>query len=367
MASWMDRTSDLRRTLGLLVLVAIPVIAFAQNPFSLSEKDEVELGRLAAGEIEKDILLVQDPVVVKYIGDLGQSLVQKSTRKEITYTFKIVNSPEINAFALPGGFVYVNRGLIEAAETQDELAGVLAHEIGHVVARHGADQAMRAGLVQTGLGALGGLLGRGASSTIGKTAAEMVATGVFMKFSRQAEREADRLGARMLYDASLQPRGMVSFFEKLSSLQKSQPNAVLKFFSSHPSPAERSSNVSTLIAGYPTNSKVVADTPAFRDVKKQLAGLPRPEVEAAKAAAAIAAVARPPAEPEAEVRLPEYGPRPRHRGPLRACVPPGPGTRAALRLHHQLRLRRRLARRQQLEQCRGSPLPVEGLRLLRRV
>jgi hypothetical protein len=159
-----------------------------------------------------------------------------------------VDSPEINAFALPGGFAYVNRGLIEAAETQDELAGV------------------------------------------------------FMKFSRQAEREADRLGARMLYDASLQPRGMVSFFEKLAALQKSQPNAVLKFFSAHPSPAERSSNVSTLIDGYATNSKVVADTPAFLDVKKQLAAMPRPEVEAAKAAAAIAAVARPPAEPEAEVR-----------------------------------------------------------------
>ena len=95
---------------------------------------------------------------------------------------------------------------------------------------------------------------------------------------------------------------MVSFFEKLAGLQKSQPNAVLKFFSSHPSPAERSSNVSTLIAGYPANSKAVADTPAFRDVKKQLAALPRPEVEAAKAAAAIAAAARPPAEPEADVR-----------------------------------------------------------------
>ncbi len=302
MASWLDRTSDLRRILGLLALVAIPAIGFAQNPFTLSEKDEVELGRLAAGEVEKDVLLIGDPAVVKYIDDLGQSLVQKSTRKGITYTFKVVDSPEINAFALPGGFIYVNRGLIEAAETQDELAGVLAHEIGHVVARHGADQASRAGLAQTGLGALGGLLGRGTSSSIGKTAAEMVATGVFMRFSRQAEREADRLGARMLYDTSLQPQAMVSFFEKLAGLQKSQPNAVLKFFSSHPNPVERSNNVSTLIATFPANPKVGADTPAFRDVKKQLAALPRPEVEAAKAAAAIAAAARPPAEPEAGVR-----------------------------------------------------------------
>jgi len=292
----------MRRTVGVLILFTICAGTFAQNPFTLSEKDEIELGRLSAGEIEKDILLVGDPAVVKYVDNLGQSLVQNSTRKGITYTFKVVDSPEINAFALPGGFVYVNRGLIEAAGTEDELAGVLAHEIGHVVARHGADQAARAGLAQTGLGALGGLLGRGTSSSIGQTAAQMVATGVFMKFSRQAEREADRLGARMLFDTSLQPQGMVSFFDKLAGLQKSQPNAVQKFFSSHPSPAERADNVSTLISGYPATSKLVDDTPAFHDVKTRLAALPRPEVEAAKAAAAIAAAARPPAEPEAEVR-----------------------------------------------------------------
>jgi Zn-dependent protease with chaperone function len=301
-AIWLSRRGNLLHTLGLLALVTIPAICFAQNPFSLSEKDEIELGRLAAGETEKGILLIGDPAVVKYIDELGQSLVQKSARKGIAYTFKVVDSPEINAFALPGGFIYVNRGLIEAAETQDELAGVLGHEIGHVVARHGADQAVRTGLVQTGMGVFGGLLGRGTPSSIGKIAAEMVATGVFMKFSRQAERDADRLGARMVYDASLQPKGMVSFFDKLAGLQKSEPNVVLKFFSSHPSPAERSSNVSSLIASFPASSKPACDTPAFRDVKQRLAALPRPEVEAAKAAAAIAAAARPPVEPDADVR-----------------------------------------------------------------
>jgi predicted Zn-dependent protease len=177
---------DMLRTFVVAPLILVFSTAFAQNPFSLSEKDEIELGRHAAGEIEKTLLLVQEPSVVKYMDDLGQSLVKSSTRKGITYTFKVVDSPEINAFALPGGYIYVNRGLIEAAETQDELAGVLAHEIGHVVARHGADQAMRAGMVQTGLGALGGLLGRGTSSSISQMAAQMVAQGVFMKFSRQA-------------------------------------------------------------------------------------------------------------------------------------------------------------------------------------
>jgi Zn-dependent protease with chaperone function len=290
------------RVAGFTILLVAAGLSFAQNPFTLSEKDEIELGRLSAGEIEKDILLVEDPAVVKYIDRLGQSLVQNSTRKTITYTFKVVDSPEINAFALPGGFIYVNRGLIEAAGAEDELAGVLAHEIGHVVARHGADQAMRANLAQTGLGALGSLLGRGSSSSIGKMAAEMVTSGVFMKFSRQAEREADRLGARMLYDTSMQPKGMVSFFDKLAGLQKTQPNAVLKFFSSHPSPVERSENVSTLISGFPAQSKTAAESAEFGQVKKVLASLPRPEVEAAKKAAEVAAAAKPPAEPASDVR-----------------------------------------------------------------
>jgi len=292
----------MRCAILVLALSLLTAVAGAQGLFTLSEQDEIELGRSAAGEIEKDILLVEDPAVVKYIDALGQSLVRNSARSGIAYSFRVVDSPEVNAFALPGGFVYVNRGLIEAAKTEDELAGVLAHEIGHVVARHGADQAMRAGLVQTGLGALGTLLGRGTSSTIGKTAAEMVATGVFMRFSREAEREADRLGVRMLYDTGLQPRGMVSFFDTLAGIEKSQPNVVQKFFSSHPSPSERSENVSTLLSGFPSGSKLVADTPAFHAVKTRLASLPRPEVEAAKAAAAIAAAARPPAEPAGDVR-----------------------------------------------------------------
>lgn len=288
--------------IGLALLSAALAAALAQNPFSLSEKDEIELGRQVAALLEKDMLLVDDPAVVSYIDKLGQSLVQVSGRRGITYTFKVVDSPEINAFALPGGFIYVNRGLIEAADTQDELAGVLAHEIGHVVARHGADQAARAGMVQTGLGALGGLLGRGTSSSISQMAAEMAATGLFMRFSRQAEREADRLGARMVYDAGLQPQGMVTFFDKLAGLQKSQPNAVQKFFLSHPSPAERSNNVASLIASYPATARSATGPAAFQEVKKLLAALPRPEVEAAKAAAAIAAAAILPAEPEADVR-----------------------------------------------------------------
>ncbi|HET8547113.1 MAG TPA: M48 family metallopeptidase [Bryobacteraceae bacterium] len=287
---------------ALLSLLLVHAAAPGQTPFTLSEKDEIELGRHAAGEIEKEIRLIDDPEITKYIRNLGEALVNRSSRKGIAYAFKVVNSPEINAFALPGGFIYVNRGLIETAASQNELAGVLGHEIGHVVARHGADQAARAGMVQTGLGILGGILGRGSRSTNAQTAAAMVAQGVFMKFSREAEREADRIAAHMLYDARLRPQGMLSFFERLAALQQLQPNAVQKFFSSHPSPAERSHNLADLIASFPGSSDLPADSADFRDVRKRLAALPRPEVEAAKAAAAIAAAAQPPADPEPEVR-----------------------------------------------------------------
>ena len=299
-----DAYTRLQSTCALFcVSLALVTAARAQSPFTLSDKDEIELGRHAAGEIEKDVLLVDDAAITKYIDDLGQALVQRSGRKDIAYTFKVVNSPEVNAFALPGGFIYVNRGLIEAADTRAELAGVLGHEIGHVVARHGAAQASRANLAQAGVGLLGGLLGsRGASSTVGQLAASLVTRGVFMKFSREAEREADQLGARMLYDAKMKPQGMISFFDKLASMRQSQPNAVLKFFSSHPSPTERSENLSALISGLDGSADLPGDAADFHDVKQRLASLPRPEVEAAKVAAAIAAAAQPPAEPSPEVQ-----------------------------------------------------------------
>ncbi len=287
----------------LTVLSVLAAGVHAQRLFTLSEKDEIEIGRLAAGEIEKSSLLVEQESVVKYIDALGQTLARNSARRGIAYTFKVLDSPEVNAFALPGGFVYLNRGLIEAARSEDELAGVLAHEIGHIVARHGADQAVRFGLAQGGLGALGTLLGRGTSGSMAKMAAEMVTTGVFMRFSREAERQADQLGARMLHDAGFDPRAMISFFDTLASVEKSQPNVVQKFFASHPSPAERSENVSALIAAFKATSKPAVDRPAFREIRERLASLPRPEVEAAKAAAEAAAAAASPGEPDGDTRI----------------------------------------------------------------
>ena len=180
----------------------------------LSEDEEVALGRLAAAEIEKDLTLLTDDAVTSYVSELGLALAARSGRSHLTYQFKVVDAAEINAFALPGGFIYVHRGLIEATDTEAELAGVLGHEIGHVVARHGAKQAQRAAIATLGLRVLGSVLGRGTGGRIGAMAAEMVTAGTFMRFSRDAEREADRLGAENVAAGGHDPHGMVTFLRE---------------------------------------------------------------------------------------------------------------------------------------------------------
>ena len=168
-----------------------PAVAQAQLLGPLSEEEEVAVGRTAADEIEKGLELLSDDLVTSYISDLGQAVAAESARSSLTYRFTVVNTSEINAFALPGGFIYVNRGLIETADNEDELVDVLGHEIAHVVARHGAGQVQRAAYANLGLSVLGSLLGNGAGAQLGKVAAEMATAGTFMRFTRDAEREAD--------------------------------------------------------------------------------------------------------------------------------------------------------------------------------
>ena len=261
---------------GVLLLV-LPAPVGAQLFGGVSEEQEIELGREAAAMMERDLRLLEDTAVSDYLDRLGQTLVSRSGRANLPYSFKIVDAPEINAFALPGGFIYVHRGLIEAADNESELAGVLGHEIAHVVARHGVGQMQRAQIANVGLGVLGSLLGRGRAATIGNLAAELVAGGAFMKFSRDAEREADQLGARNVADAGRAPGGMITFFEKLKALRERDPNVVDRFFASHPSPAERVQNLSALVDSLSIAPDLQADTTAFQRVRSRLLSLPRPE------------------------------------------------------------------------------------------
>ena len=277
--------------LAVCLLLALPASSSAQLFGGVSQAQEIELGREAAMVVERDLQLLEDQAVGDYLDRLGQTLVSRSGRPDLTYTFTVVDALEINAFALPGGFIYVHRGLIEAADNESELAGVLGHEIGHVVARHGVDQMQRAQITNLGLSVLGSVLGRGRAATIGNMAAELVAGGTFMKFSRDAEREADQLGARNVADAGHTPRGMITFFETLDALRERDPNAVERFFASHPSPAERIGNLTGLVGTLSADAALGTDTPAFQQVRSRLWSLPRPEPDAETVTAATGAEA----------------------------------------------------------------------------
>ena len=259
-----------------IVLFATATGADAQFLGGLSEADEIELGRLTAEEIEKDLELLEDDLVSVYISDLGTNLAMNSGRSQLTYQFKVVNTSDINAFALPGGFVYVNRGLIEAADTENELVGVLGHEIGHVVARHGAEQAQRMSISNLGLRVLDSILGGGTAGRLGSMAAQMATAGTFMTFSRDAEREADRLGARNVAAGGHNPEGMITFFEKLGTLRQSDSNIVQNFFASHPDPRERVENIQDLVESLTEDGNVNSESAEFRRVKERLAALPPP-------------------------------------------------------------------------------------------
>ncbi len=258
----------------------------SQGFLNLSEQEELEIGKQASEEIEKQEPILQDSAVQSYLDGLGQQLVRFSGRSDIPYSFKVVDAADVNAFALPGGYIYVNRGLIRAADNESELAGVLAHEIGHVVGRHSAEQVRKLQLTGLGLGILGAILGdKGRGGQIAAVASQLVATGVFLKFSREAEREADRLGAQNLYDARYDPRGMVTLFDKLAQMRQSRPNAVEAFFSSHPDPAERAENVNDLIASFPNRSNLRRNSADFDRIKRRLDRLPPPVKGSADASA----------------------------------------------------------------------------------
>jgi predicted Zn-dependent protease len=260
----------------LVGVLAIPAQSDAQI-FGLSEKQEIELGREAAKKVETDLPILKDREITDYVDEVGQKLVRRSQQNNIRYSFKVVNSPEINAFALPGGFIYVNRGLMDAAENESELAGVLGHEISHVVARHSADQMKKAGLTNLGLGVLGAVLGgKGGAAGVAKLGAQLGASATFLKFSRDDERQADRLGVRNLYDAGYHPEGMVTFFEKLEHLRKSEPSKLDTFFSTHPNPAERVANVSKEIRSLPRTGNLITNTRDFEKTKERLVRTPKP-------------------------------------------------------------------------------------------
>jgi predicted Zn-dependent protease len=206
--------------------------------FNLFTKEQdVQLGREASQEIEKQVQLVTDPTLTAYVAGLGRRLAAVSSAPEYPYTFKVVADQSINAFALPGGPIYVHTGTLVAAANEAQLAGVLAHEIAHVALRHSTNQASKATLAKFPLAIAGGALGQGGSmlSELARFGVGFGLTSAFLKYSRDAERDADILGARTMANAGLDPVEMARFFEKL----KSEGRGGIEFLSDHPSPGNR--------------------------------------------------------------------------------------------------------------------------------
>jgi beta-barrel assembly-enhancing protease len=240
MKQWFSRS-------GALALVAGG--ALAAGACGISPQQEMEMGRQYAAEINRQLPLVNDATVLRYVNNLGRSLAQQGGRN-IPYQFYVVNSAQVNAFAVPGGHVYINRGLIERTRNMSELAGVLAHEIAHVEHRHGIDQMERMQTANLALTVGYVLMGRG-PSPVEEAVIGVGGQAYFARHSREAENEADATAVALLVRAGIDPGGLPTFFNVLLEEQRRQPSRVEQWFSTHPLTTDRVQNTQRMIQQVP--------------------------------------------------------------------------------------------------------------------
>jgi hypothetical protein len=234
-----------------------------------SLETEIRYGKQYSMQVENSVKMVQDPVINEYVNRIGQNLVRNSDA-QVPFTIKVIDSDEVNAFALPGGFFYVNSGLILAADEEAELAGVMAHEIAHVAARHAMRQQTRANIAQIAtipLIFVGGGIGYGIYQASG-----LALPLTFMKFQRSFESEADYLGLPYMYKTGYDPQAFISFFEKIQAKEKKKPGTLAKAFASHPQTPDRIQESQREIATIlPARPQYIVSTSEFDDVKSRLA------------------------------------------------------------------------------------------------
>ncbi len=283
----MRRVLSTAMSITLSALLVLPGWAGSkseQNPDQIGNRDvgkgvnfysldkEIALGKSLANDVEKQAKIINDPIIAEYVNRVGQNLVRNSDAK-VPFTIKVIDSEDVNAFALPGGFFFVNSGLILAADNEAELAGVMAHEIAHVAARHGTRQATRGEIAQLGMIPLM-LFSYGWTGYGLYEAASVLVPVAFLKFSRGFESEADMLGLQYMYKTGYDPTAFIDFFEKIETLEKKKPGTVSKVFSTHPPTEDRikaaQENINKMLKEKP---EYILTTSEFVGVKARLAML----------------------------------------------------------------------------------------------
>jgi predicted Zn-dependent protease len=249
-----------------------PIAAFALAGITLvSVPQEIEIGREANAQVRRKTAELRDPQIAAYITRVGQRLAKWAPGAKYPYTFSMADYREINAFSLPGGPVWINRGVLQASSSESQVAGVLAHEIAHIAQRHAADQLTKTLLARWSLNVLGAMLGNTGGAGTAQVAGALLANGMFLKFSRDDEREADRIGVQIMTKAGWDPRGMIELFEVLRREASRDPGAVDVFFSTHPAPQDR---IAQLQASMPRSRRGVRDSAEFRAAHARALKLP---------------------------------------------------------------------------------------------
>ena len=277
-----------------------PVLGQEQAPqfkagFNLmSPQQDIEIGRKNAAQVEREMRVLPDPVVQNYLNTIGKRLAAVAPGEKFPYQFKVVDVKEINAFALPGGFLYVHTGAIAAAKNESELVGVMAHEIAHSALRHGTHQMTQQMVAEKGLGIATAILNGGERGGLGDAVLGSAASGglnlLFLKFSRTAEKQADITGAAMMASAGYDPRGLGSFFKTLLADGPRQPQII----SDHPDPGNRIQYLNDLLPKLKMAANPVVDTPEFQQIKARVSGL-RGGTAVRRQASSNGQLARPPA------------------------------------------------------------------------
>jgi len=272
----------LGRLLFLLVLVSLPLGAQEPTPSraiynTFSDEEEMAMGRKAAEETDKQMVLLDSPLLMAYLNNLGQKVAQASRRPQLQYSFKIVNTDTVNAFSLPGGFIYVHRGLLDFVENESELAGILAHEVGHIVAYHSMNDVARRYWIDQGMYQLkkAGMLNNQEMVDLLQKYGGPVLLFVDRKFSREEESEADMLGMYNAIRAEYDPEGLISALGRLSKFT-GNPTLVEGLLMNHPLPGERVTALRAELQRNPPPKGLEKDSMAFRAAKVALKALPPP-------------------------------------------------------------------------------------------